>query len=1001
MMLIKDIFSRDIGRDIKEVIKVDDRDSILEEIEEYIATTHIQEELVQALEVYQDTINNPSEDINIWISGFFGSGKSSFAKVFGYLLSDPQIDGQSVVTRFFDLNDLPHAKALLNTIHKLAPTEVILLDLNTSPNMLEEGEPILLPVYRTLLEEFGYSNDVTLAELEFGLEDEGVLDIFTSEYEQIYGVSWATQRHIILAKNRASRVLHKLDDKTYPAADSWSNAAEPPTITAKWFARRALEMLKRRSPGKARLVLVVDEVGQYVSRSTDRMRHLQGLAEECQKTKGRLWLVATSQEKLTDVVDGLEGKQIELAKAQDRFPIRIDLLPSDINEVTSKRVLAKTASGAVRIQELLNAHRNKLSISVTPESGRSQSLCSEDFVRLYPLVPYQLQVLINAVSARRAQGEGAQTMGGSNRTIIRHTQQLIRNPTVGLASEPVGSLITLDRSYSLLEEIIPTSWRHEVDQVTDQHGDNSLVAKIIRVIALCADVPGLPMTARNLAVVLHPSMSADPMEAQVREALNRLVDEDRIRESDHSYRLQSPEQKNWEQTRRGIDMKPGDAARLRKRLLKESLSSLTVRNRRTFKVELFVENERVRDGDIALDIREGGDLDDLRRASRTEEGRYRIYWTFAMENDTWDALADLHRSTEMINRHNNASQTDAQRGLLAEERNRRDRTEKTAEHLLARDLTAGTTIFGGVTTEAPPGELRASASRLVSGNLERIYPKLDVFAGSFRKADIFQILQAESLEGIPEIFGNDGLGLFRVTAAGREIITDTGPVTTVMDYIQARQQYGENQNGGQLEQYFAGPPYGAPVESLQATLAMSIRAELLEVISQASIIDSATDRRLEQVFGSFHKFRAATFRPAEGSGPSLEVRSEVSEWLSKITGEPLSLSLSELADTGRNTFGSLLQPCTRASATLSGAELVVPEVLVTFEGLLVELMDNDDISTVETIYHRRADLQTGHHDIKQISVLVNTEIDSLRAAARAVILGRTISPPPPPGRRRI
>lgn len=135
MTSIGDLFSREITRDIKEVIKVDDRRSVMQEVEEYVPTDHIAGELTEALEKFQDTINNPSEEINLWISGFFGSGKSSFAKVLGYLLANPKIDGVEVAKRFFQLHEIPKAKALLNTIHASAPTETVLLDLNTSPNV--------------------------------------------------------------------------------------------------------------------------------------------------------------------------------------------------------------------------------------------------------------------------------------------------------------------------------------------------------------------------------------------------------------------------------------------------------------------------------------------------------------------------------------------------------------------------------------------------------------------------------------------------------------------------------------------------------------------------------------------------------------------------------------------------------------------------------------------------------------------------------------------------
>lgn len=991
MTSIRELFSREIARDIKEVIKVDDRQSVLQEVEEYVPTEHIATELIETLERYQDTINNPSEEINVWVSGFFGSGKSSFAKVLGYLLANPEVNGVSVAERFFQLHELPKPKALLNTIHAAAPTETVLLDLNTSPNVLQEGEPIVLPVYRTLLRELDYSHDIVLAELEFDLERNGRLSTFTAEYEKIYGEPWEAQRGIILAKNTASRVLHELDPATFPSADSWSNAAQPPTITAKWFVTRALELLRRRRPDKKRLVLVVDEVGQYVSRSTDRMRHLQGLAEECQKTKGRLWLVATSQEKLTDVIDSLEGRQTELAKAQDRFPIRVDLLPSDIDEVTGKRVLDKTASGATVIKQLLDADRNKLTTSVTLQSDRHSPFTYGDFVRLYPLVPYQLQVLIDAVSARRAQGGAPQTMGGSNRTLIRHAQQLLSHPTVGLADSPAGALVTLDRSYVLLEDVIPTAWRGEVDQVAAKHGDDSVEAKIMRVVALCVDVPGLKLTSRNLAVVLHPSISSDPIEPSIVEALGHLVAEDRVRETEDGYRLQSPEQKDWEKTRRGIDMKPGDAVRLRKAILKDALSALTVTKGRTFKVELHAEREKQSDGDITLDVRADKDIDGLRQTSRGEAGKQCIYWAYDTERDTWQALEELHRSDEMISRYDNPGQSDAQRVLLAEERKRRDNARRKVEQLLGRDVTQGKTVFDGTVTDAPGGELKAAAVQVVSGLVDRIYPQLKTFAGTYKKSDVLEILHADTLDGLPTSVGVDGLGLYRITATGRELVVDSGPMSAVVAWIRDRKSYGEDQNGGQLERHFGGPPYGASPEALQATLAGAMRAGLIQVISQAAKITSATDRRLEQVFGNLPKFRAASFQPAQDTGPSLQVRGEVSEWLATITGEPLGLDLHELAEAGRRAFTPLRQPGIEARSRLEGAGLAVPEVLTTMHELLGRVLSEDDELVVTTIHERHADLAAGRAEVPAIAELVDQQFDVLKAAQRAVQFTRELT----------
>ena len=983
-MRIKELFSRPIDRKIEEVIKVDDESTILTEVEEYIPTDHIEAELTEVLDKFQETILNPSETVNIWVSGFFGSGKSSFAKVLGYLIANPEIGGKRLADRFFELNEIPRARQLLSTIHSQIEAEAVLLDLATSPNVLREGEAVVLPVYRTLLESLGYSRDVTLAELEYALEgpEETIgLEQFVETYESVHGRSWNDDRNIITAKNRASRALHELDPDTYPSADSWSNAAGAPEINANWFAVRALEMLARRRPGTKRLVFIVDEAGQYVARSADRMLGLQGLAEACQKKKGALWLLATSQEKLTDVVDSLEGKQTELAKAVDRFPIRVDLLPSDIDEVTGRRVLDKNADGSLAVRAALGKDRNKLTTSVALQSDRYKPFSEEDFVRLYPLVPYQLQVLIDAVSARRAQGGAPQTMGGSNRTIIKHTQQLITNRTVGLGGDDVGELVTLDRSYTLLEEVIPTAWRHEVEQVAGAHGDDSLHAKIMRVVALCTDVPGVPLSPRNLAVLLHPSTYADPLEADVREALADLVKEDRLREGDDGYRLQTSEQKNWEKERKQIDI--GERhKRLRKTLLRDRLGSLTVTKGRTFKVELSVEREKLSDGDISLDIREDDDVDALRVTSRAEDNEGRIYWAYDTENDTFEALVELYRSEEMIDRHKN-DQGEAERFLLQEERKRADRHGRTAGQLLARDLAAGTVVFDGTSREAPEGELQSVAQKVVTNHLDKIYPRLDEFTATVKRTDPVQVLRADSLEGLPDCCGAEGLSVVTITKGGHELVTDSGPIETVVAHIKARKQYNEDQNGHQLERHFGGSPFGCSPEALQVVLAAAMRAGLLEVISQASRITSHTDHRLEPIFAKLPTFRAASFRPAEDTGPGVEVRGEVAEWLHELTGEPVGLDVGSLAQRGRAVFAALRHPCTEAKSTLRGAGLEVPEQLDVMDELLARLSGPDDDLVVETMYERRTDLAGGRAAVAALASVVENEMPALRSAIAA------------------
>ena len=986
-MKIDELFRRDIHRRIEEVVKVDlGDDAILAgELDEYVATRHILEEFEKVLDAYQESINSPNESCTVWVSGFFGSGKSSWAKIFGYLLSNPTVAGRPVVDWFFERTDAPRLRALLATIHAQAPTQSVLLNLATGSNVVSrEGESIVLPVYRALLDQLGYSRNFLLAELEYILEGDGRLQAFEERFAGATGKQWSERRFTILARNEASLALHLLDSRTFPQPDSWAKTAAEPAIDADWFINRTQQLLSRRRPGAARLAFVIDEAGQYVARSVQRMLDLQGLAEACQKTMGQVWLTVTSQERLNDVVDSLESKQVELARAQARFPLRVDLLPSDINEVAEKRVLDKTEPGQRAVRNLVSVHRHQLATATRLTSPtRAVEPGEDEVVRLYPLVPYQVQLLIDAVSARRAQGGASPTVGGSNRTIIKHAQQLITNPRHGLGTEPLGALVTLDRSYDLLEELIPTSWRAEVDQVAARYGDDSVAAKVMKVVALCVDVPALPLTDPNLAVLLHPGIAAENVRAEVTAALERLVSDDRLRESDGGYRLQSPEQKDWERARRAIDLTQGASVRLRRVLLKQGLAGLAVARGRTFKVTVAADGETViPDGDLALHIDEADRArrEAVRAASRENANENRITWVYEVSPDTWNALVELHRSRLMIERRDTAAKTPADVELLGEERERERRFEKVALTALTRDLASGQAIFRGRIEELEAADLRAMAQRLAASRIGDIYPKLSEFNASMRRDDVLHLLRTPDLGTVVGPLREDGIGLVRASPKGYELVTSAGPLAALADEVRARASYGHEPTGAYLEEHFTGPPFGASVEVVQALCAAGVRAGLIEVIYQGQSIRNPSDARLDQVFSALPRFRAAGFRPPADSDVPLEKRVALAEKLEHLGHPSAGYSTEALAETVRKAFLPGRDGTTRVEASLNGLGLVVPDNVARTRALLGRLSSGDDVDVVTTAHDAWEDLSAGSNAVSRLEELVRNRLDELRHA---------------------
>jgi hypothetical protein len=224
---------------------------------------------------------------------------------------------------------------------------------------------------------------------------------------------------IAFAMNEASRVMHEMEPATYSSPDSWVKAAkERADVSPNLLAERCKELCARRGENRS-LIFVIDEVGQFVARTVNKMLDLQGIVHALGRVgQGKFWVMVTSQEKLNELVGGLDDSRVELARLMDRFPLQVHLEPSDISEVTSKRVLAKTAEAEKALGALYEQHRGSLMANTTLSADiRLPELTRQSFIDLYPMLPYQVDMIIHVVSGLRTQGGASRHVGGANRTV--------------------------------------------------------------------------------------------------------------------------------------------------------------------------------------------------------------------------------------------------------------------------------------------------------------------------------------------------------------------------------------------------------------------------------------------------------------------------------------------------------------------------------------------------------------------------------------------------------
>ena len=96
-MELKKLYLKNIEREIQGVIKVDDDNYVSQELEEYVVTSELLKYFGTFFDAYKKGIDGRTDKMGVWISGFFGSGKSHFLKILSYLLENKVVNGKRAV----------------------------------------------------------------------------------------------------------------------------------------------------------------------------------------------------------------------------------------------------------------------------------------------------------------------------------------------------------------------------------------------------------------------------------------------------------------------------------------------------------------------------------------------------------------------------------------------------------------------------------------------------------------------------------------------------------------------------------------------------------------------------------------------------------------------------------------------------------------------------------------------------------------------------------------
>jgi hypothetical protein len=527
--------NRALNRPIEKVITYQRRGDaqLRAEISEYIVTDNIEQNFDRLLKLMQMALQGGGgHEIGVWVSGFYGSGKSSFTKYFGFALDKRISVGNDSFLQLLQhqLRTAP-VRALFNQVSATYDPVVVPLDLASEMLAGASMEDISTVLYLKVLQWANYSEDLKVAELERMLEKDGKLIDFEKRVkDQLDGASWKEIHNQPLVANPvAARLAAEFYPKLFPTPDQFQSII---LHVSKSEIARTTEMVEliRRKSGKKNIIFIVDEVGQYVSAKVNLILNLDGLAKNLKQVGGgQVWLFATAQQTLTEDNPSAMINASGLFKLKDRFPIQIHLEASDIKEICHRRLLTKSAAGEQTLGKLYDDFGASLRTATQLKDAGvyETSLDRRTFIDLYPFLPAHFEILLQLLGrlARKTGGLGL-------RSAIKVLQDVLidgGSRSAGeaiLADAEVGALANTVTFYDSLRRDIQSSYGYIVDgvqRVMDRHPGNKLYHEVAKSIAVLQILENLPVTPQNIAALFQPSVSSASLGEKVSQAIDELL----------------------------------------------------------------------------------------------------------------------------------------------------------------------------------------------------------------------------------------------------------------------------------------------------------------------------------------------------------------------------------------------------------------------------------------------------------------------------------------------
>jgi hypothetical protein len=969
-MQIKDIFQYRIDREITSVIKVDDlkEPQMAQELREYVVTDRIERHLVDFLEPYVETRKGrpgaETDKIGVWISGFFGSGKSHLAKVISYLLTNPIVEGQEAVDIFLSrVATSPRElelKGLLTQVRNFFDNRVIVFQIKAEQDLINP-DSISEIMYRQYLASRNLSRDPWVGRLELGLIQQGVMDAFQAEIEKLERAPWEEVRQdYLIVRSSMVRALRTVMPDRYPTDADADKALDDlraglrigPADLARELAAYVNAEDVKTGERSVHVVYVIDEMGQFIGDDGQKLLELQSIAEQFgTEGQGKLWLIVTAQEALEDIIAGVRRRRADYAKIIDRFDIQLELTSENIEKVLEERILKKRQTALDELQAMFDRNQgNIVNVGSLLDANRRLPIPDRDlFGRTYPFLPYHFDLMQNAFANLRAKGGQAIQLTGGERSMLGVVQALLKSPQTGFATDHTGRLVALDEIFDQILTEVSGSDRRSINGVPGRVEAGAFPPiRALKAVFILNQVDWIPRTLDNIARLLAPHVETDlpKLREEIRDALTRLKRASYVTEVDEQYKYLSAAERGIEEEIASEPVKNNDIRREARVILRNLLANVGRLNYESgvniFDIRVRGDGEEIRSvGDITLEVYSpiAADFDTLDptyvrdELSPVEERS--VYWLPGEVTDLAPDFSRLIRVEAVVKRRKGrAEQSVEEVVILREKEQEAELLRSRLQSGISRALIHGLMIYGGDETrlDGKTTNLNTIFNRELAKVIPHVYTKFHLAAVKVNEKSIKDMLTIRPAS-LPNVEPD-----LHLWDEQQHINAFAPAVQPVLEELGRRSEYGLVADGKSLAAHFSAVPFGWNPILLRIVLAALFRAGTISVQVGGKYYTDPGTQAAQNALVRSSDFNKAVFEYAE-EGLSLDERRKARQRIDILFERKVDDTTNTLARTLQDEMSNLQQQNERLRLQAQGGNLPVKDILFEGKPLLDSILD--------------------------------------------------------------